>query len=167
MFLSAGITCRKSYNVSGASWRLLAMLQRLGNADERTGNYTPPNHPLDIIWASAKRIVTPMANSWAMKHPRSKSPDMVINHVGMSENMLSIPISWSFPPFKKPILFQTQLLLLIPSPINKKKTIPQETMLFHIGFAKMGPPNGGDCQFISINSIPLYCTICTIIFRCA
>lgn len=69
------------------------MLQRLGNADERTGNYTPPNHPLDIIWASAKRIVTPMANSWAMKHPRSKSPDMVINHVGMSENMLSIPIS--------------------------------------------------------------------------
>jgi hypothetical protein len=28
-----------------------------------------------------------------MKHPRSKSPDMVINHVGMSENMLSIPIS--------------------------------------------------------------------------
>lgn len=54
-----------------------------------------------------------------------------------------------------------------PIPLLIKKTIPQETMLFHIGFAKMGPPNGGDCQFISINSIPLYCTICTIIFRCA
>ena len=126
MFLSAGITCRKSYNVSRASWKLLAMLQRLGNADERTGNYTPPTHLMDITWASAKRIVTPMANSSAMKHPRSKSPDMVINHVGMSENMLSNPISWSFPPYKKKRYFFRRNYFYQPHPrINKQIHTPR------------------------------------------